>query len=333
MGDFNEVLSREEKFGANEREQWHMTIFQDVVADCGFTDLGYSGLPYTYDNKQDGFRNVKVRLDRALGDGRFLDVLGDTSVKHVQLVKSDYCAVLVEVRPPTVERAEERRRRTARPFRCEDMWFRHEGYKEKVQQVWDPGPVVPDLALVCSSLRAMQGSLKTWEREVFGVVRKQVKETREEIEKKRSQTLHRSPSAHERRLVDNLSKLLAREKAMEWQRSRVMWLHEGDRNTNFFQAKAWARGRTNKIRALKRDDGTMATGQEELENMANVFDQTLFHAQVDLKPERICCFVPWKVTDQMNELLDRPFRAEEVEAALFRMGRAPGVDGFNAGFF
>ena len=42
-----------------------------------------------------------------------------------------------------------------------------------------------------------------------------------------------------------------------------------------------------------------------------------------------------KVSDQMNETLCRQFTVEEVEAALMQMGpnKAPGEDGFTAGFF
>ena len=47
-GDFNKILSAEEQFGGNDRELWQMAGFQDVVADCGFVDLGYRGLPYTW---------------------------------------------------------------------------------------------------------------------------------------------------------------------------------------------------------------------------------------------------------------------------------------------
>ena len=37
----------------------------------------------------------------------------------------------------------------------------------------------------------------------------------------------------------------------------------------------------------------------------------------------------------MNAHLDKPFTAEEVRVALFQMApsKAPGVDGFTAGFF
>jgi hypothetical protein len=42
-----------------------------------------------------------------------------------------------------------------------------------------------------------------------------------------------------------------------------------------------------------------------------------------------------RITDAMNEALVRPFIAEEVRTALFQMAplKAPGPDGFNAGFF
>lgn len=45
--------------------------------------------------------------------------------------------------------------------------------------------------------------------------------------------------------------------------------------------------------------------------------------------------VPPKVTPLMNEHLDKPFTAQEIRAALFQMvpSKAPGVDGFTAGFF
>jgi hypothetical protein len=114
-----------------------------------------------------------------------------------------------------------------------------------------------------------------------------------------------------------------------------MWRKEGDQNTDFFQAKARARGRTNRIRALRRGDGSKATEQRELEQLAFEFYQHLFASQGDLEPELVCCYVSRKVTDQMNFFLDEEFSPAEVGKALVMMqpGKSPGVDGFNAGFF
>jgi hypothetical protein len=112
--------------------------------------------------------------------------------------------------------------------------------------------------------------------------------------------LYRGPTVRENELVGRLSELLAREETMERQRSRVTWLKEGDRNTGFFQAKARARGRTNRIRALKREDGSEATEQGELEQLVSHFYQNLFSAQEELEPDLVCRHVPRKVTPDMN---------------------------------
>lgn len=45
-----------------------MATFREVLEDCGLVDLGFMGLPFTYDNVRDGDANVKVRLDREVAD-------------------------------------------------------------------------------------------------------------------------------------------------------------------------------------------------------------------------------------------------------------------------
>lgn len=59
------------------RKQWQIVAFQEAVVDYDLFDLGYHMLPYMWDNRQDGNKNVKARLDRAMGDSRFLNQWGD----------------------------------------------------------------------------------------------------------------------------------------------------------------------------------------------------------------------------------------------------------------
>lgn len=232
MGDFNEVLSADEQFGVNEREQWQVAAFQDVVNDCRLADLGYHGLPYTWDNRQEGCRNVKVRLDRALGDDKFLAAMGESEVFHLPLVESDHCGLLVEVR----ERAPSCRcgRRKSKPFRYENTWKSHGDYMDFITRTWDPGSASGDLTTVSTALMSLQNSLKSWDKEVFGSVKQQVKELKAELEMERSGTLYRGPTDKERSVMAKLADVLAREETMERQRSRIAWLRDGDRNTEFF---------------------------------------------------------------------------------------------------
>ena len=98
VGDFNEILHVEEQMGGNDREEWCLDGFREAVQYCGFSYLGYRGLPYTWDNRREGLRNIKVRLDRRLADHAWLELFGESSITHVQTTELDHCALYVHIR-------------------------------------------------------------------------------------------------------------------------------------------------------------------------------------------------------------------------------------------
>ena len=51
LGDFNEILSTEEKLGGAPRLQQQMDAFRNVVNKCRFKDMGYSRSKYTWCNQ------------------------------------------------------------------------------------------------------------------------------------------------------------------------------------------------------------------------------------------------------------------------------------------
>lgn len=114
-GDFNEVLDASEHYGGRVREEWMMEGFRETVDYCKFVDLGYSGLPFTWDNRQQGIDNVKVRLDRGLADDKFVELFHNTKVMHVQTTESDHCALVISIcRSEWIQEE-----RTIKPFRYE----------------------------------------------------------------------------------------------------------------------------------------------------------------------------------------------------------------------
>ena len=46
-GDFNEIIKPEEKMGGVLRNNAQMQLFIDVIDECGFMDLSYSGTQFT----------------------------------------------------------------------------------------------------------------------------------------------------------------------------------------------------------------------------------------------------------------------------------------------
>jgi hypothetical protein len=43
-----------------------MIDFREILGQCDLHDLGFVGMPWTYNNKQSGERNVRVHLDRVV---------------------------------------------------------------------------------------------------------------------------------------------------------------------------------------------------------------------------------------------------------------------------
>lgn len=83
MGDFNEAMWQFEHFSATPCSERQMMDFREVLSQCDLYDLGFSGLPWMYNNNQGGDRNVRVRLDRGVANSEWSLRFPDASVLHL----------------------------------------------------------------------------------------------------------------------------------------------------------------------------------------------------------------------------------------------------------
>lgn len=97
MGDFNEAMWQFEHFSETRRGERQMEAFRDVLISCELHDIGFKGLPWTYDNKQAGSRNVKVRLDRVVASSCWTNCFEFASVEHLISLCSDHCPLLLRL--------------------------------------------------------------------------------------------------------------------------------------------------------------------------------------------------------------------------------------------
>ncbi|KAK6158786.1 hypothetical protein DH2020_006100 [Rehmannia glutinosa] len=116
--------------------------------------------------------------------------------------------------------------------------------------------------------------------------------------------------------MEKVVERMANQEEVYWkQRSRNMWLKQGDRNTPYFHAQASQRRAKNWIRGLASPQGDYCTGQAEMVDNITDYFFGIFTSQNpcwgDIKAVLKC--VEPRVDDEMNEDICRPFTAKEVK--------------------
>jgi hypothetical protein len=83
IGDFNDILPREEHMGVNDRSTSQIQAFRDTVDILGFMDIGYEGNPWTFEKKVTEGTNCRVRLDRALATSDWCSRFCLATLQHI----------------------------------------------------------------------------------------------------------------------------------------------------------------------------------------------------------------------------------------------------------
>jgi hypothetical protein len=162
IGDFNEVLLREEHVGVNDRSNAQIQAFRDTVDVCELMDLGYDGNTWTFEKRVAGGSFCRVRLDRALATTSWSSRFPLAVLHHLTGVASDHSPILLRLEPT-------QQAPLSRLFMYEAMWEAHADFRPAMESTWISESCTTMHGLE-RKLKSLSGSLIAWGRDTFSHV-------------------------------------------------------------------------------------------------------------------------------------------------------------------
>jgi hypothetical protein len=212
----------------------------------------------------------------------------------------------------------------------EQLWLTDAQHSEIVQNIWHKSS-----DHTTDKLQETLQALHTWGNQTFGHIPTKVKEIQSAL-----QTLNTHANVPGNMdIIKNKEKelddLLAKEELWWNQRSRALWLNQGDKNTSLFHQKANQRRRKNRIEAISNQTGNTFTDRDKIEDCFLDYFKGIFTSQTISNLDTTTAVVCNKLTQTMIDTLETPFSDEEIFAAIAGMKglAAPGPDGLPALFY
>lgn len=131
VGDFNEILNLEEKYGEASRLYSQMDRFRMALEDCEFNDLGFIGSKFTWSNKREGGSFTKERLDRAFGNGLLPSFYNNCEVHILPALTLDHSPLLI-----LCENFDDAAHKAQKLFRYEASWSTKQECRSIVENAW-----------------------------------------------------------------------------------------------------------------------------------------------------------------------------------------------------
>lgn len=233
---------------------------------------------------------------------------------------------------PVLTRIQSREVRLRKSFKFDRRWLLKDGLKEAIEEGWGPQDE-SDLRPIHVKLGDVRRTISRWKRDNPTNSENKIEAIKEQLERAQSDQIILSGE-----VLNPKWNLCAafREEELYWrQKSRALWLKDGDRNTKFFHAVTKQRRARNRIIKLKNPQGGWAESDTGIEKVASDYFQGIFTTSEPGNFEEALRYVDTKVKPSMNANLLRIPPDLEIKKAVEEINpyKAPGPDGMTSLFY
>jgi hypothetical protein len=325
--DFNVIRFSSERLRCR-RLTPPMLDFSDFIEDLNLVDLPLGGGGrFTWSS---GSATPSLsRIDRFLISSEWEDQFHDVVQNLLPRPLSNHHPIVLETG---------RMAGGKRSFKFENIWLKTKGFVNRVKVWWSSYPFTGSPSFVLASkLKALKEDLKFWNKHVFGDVnlkQLQLLADLSQLDEKEEMGGLSSTEQDSRKAVmvelDNLAHL---EETSWRQKSRVLWLKEGNNNTKFFHKMANSNRRRNYMEKVEVDDIVNENDTEIRDNVVSFYEDLYQEKEVWRPSVDGLDFHSIGAVERSH--LERKFDREEVLLVLrdLQGDKAPGPDGFSMAFF
>ncbi|XP_049348971.1 uncharacterized protein LOC125813526 [Solanum verrucosum] len=223
-------------------------------------------------------------------------------------------------------------------FKFLNCWADQPKFLDIVRTCWERTVEGNNMWKFHQKLKRLSNTLSHWSRKEFGDIFNKVKEYEEKVRTAEESLIHEHSDTNRAKLHELNAKyirFLKVEDSILKQKTQLQWFKEGDSNTKYFHTLIRGRRRKLFIHKLRRSDGDLIQGDDNIAEAACEHFQEIFTGESNLINERALECIPRIVTQEQNSSLTTMPNLEELKEVIFSMNpnSAAGPDGMNGYFF
>ncbi|GKV16979.1 hypothetical protein SLEP1_g27539 [Rubroshorea leprosula] len=324
MGDFNTVRKAEERKGSSGVTR-DMREFDNFIQAMKLVDIPLVGRKFTWYQARG---NYMSRIDRFLLSEGWLSKWGEARQWGLRRSMSDHCPILLKHQ--TIEWG-------PKPFRFFDSWLEQEGCSKLIKEVWNDTQIQGWAGFrLKEKLKTTKEALKKWSKNLIPTLDIRINNATSDIAKidMKGEVANLSEEEIERRreaFIQIWESLKSKESMMQ-QKSRKVWVAQGDANTRFFHNCVKGRWRRSEMNSIQ-IKGVQTRDVNKMKEEIACYFEDLYAEEKRVRP-RLDGLGFKQLTREDNDTLISPFSEDEIKVAVgeCNSSKAPGPDGFNFRF-